>query len=222
MSDALTPEPALRTDLDEPASASPASPVTPASPEWVDDAAARQALVSATLWVVSAVLCVIASFQYLYSAVLGVAIGLHVNGWGTVTQNGIRSPGHASRFGVVLCVTAALFLVAAGLSWASTRSDRQRLRQTGQALALAATAFLAGSLATMGTVIDSAFSSITSQTNSTDELNKKVAESIDLQIGWLVWLGVIAIVCSGIAFAVPLLTRALAGVRADSEETDED
>jgi len=160
---------------------------------------------AAVLWGAGAALCVVASFQRVYSykfsgASIQSAGGF--DGWGRPV--GSTRPAellgeHATRYGVALCICAALLGLVAFLAlraeqgvggWSVRLGNR--IQRHATVIGISAVAMLAGVLVSVALGVEAAYSTY----YALDRALQDPGRGVLLSVGPCLWLGVAAALCA--------------------------
>jgi hypothetical protein len=174
-------------------------------------------------WIAAAVLSVLAPFQALYRVGQPAdgdnqAFRLSVDGWGRQRLNaGFTTEGHGPRLGVTLCVCAALFVALAALRlWTylttADAAHTARVAQIRRALAvgsIAATALLAGALASIELDVQAALDSFTHIPADAEPTQPAIHASH----GPFLWVSLAALACAIAATTAQILSLRKPGPR---------
>ncbi len=170
-------------------------PVTRAAEPGRSRVTAVRASVVPVLWIAGAALCVLSSFQTIFTYhFTGASIRSRggFDAWGHALDRQLNGE-HGPRVALLLWVCAALFaLLAATLlpGKVANRAVRWALRHAA-AIGLAAVALLTGTLASVGLGIESSFSSYHALSDTLQD-----GGGVDLSIGGCLWLGLASLACA--------------------------
>lgn len=162
----------------------------------------RDAAAALILFAGAAVLAVLASFQTVSTEIQrngNSTNGASVDGWGRWHTVGTATvaPGiHDARYGIPLCVCAAVFALGAVLLGAAALRGRNPRTVTTAALAaVGGVCVMAGVTATMWLQIDAVFDSFHATTNGADDLPDAFG-GFHLDVGAAIWLALAGLVAA--------------------------
>jgi hypothetical protein len=191
-------------DPDEPGAAgqAPAEAIGGDGPQRPRREIDRDAVAALLLLAGAAVLAVVASFQTVSTEIQRNGDGTNgasVDGWGRWHTVGTATvaPGiHDARYGIPLCVCAAVFAAGAALLGAAALRGRDPRSVTTAALAaVGGVCVLAGVTATMWLQIDAVFDSFHATTNGADDLPDAFG-GFHLEVGAAIWLALAGLVAA--------------------------
>jgi hypothetical protein len=162
----------------------------------------REALAGVVLLLGAAVLAALASFQTVSTEIQrsgNRTNGASVDGWGrwhTVGAATVAPGVHDARYGIPLCVCAAVFALGGALLAAAALRGRSPRAATAAALAaVGGVCGMAGVTATMWLQIDAVFDSFHATTHGADDLPDAFG-GFHLSVGAAIWLALAGVVAA--------------------------
>jgi hypothetical protein len=164
-------------------------------------------LAAASSWAASAALCVIASFQTVFTYRFdGTAI--HTRGGFTASGRSldpILSNEHGPRYAIVFFVCAGWYVVLAGVLGRTALGGRAGVAARHAAtIGVAGTFLLVGLLSGLGLTLESTYSSYNSLAG---DLSQNGDIGVRLHLGGCLWFGLSAVACAAAALALTVLLR---------------